>query len=316
MNLGRDVRGHFISMLFDCTLAAEPDPARRWDEESEPLDGQWAWVAGTAENIIPAHKVLYATLLADLAAEAGEPAPPGPGRDYVGLSRLLDHSHELIRLARTIDWTLPGVKPDPALRLRLGLHLLGILKGLRDDDLCAQFSENPYFQAFCGEAMFQHGCAVTPAELAQWRADMGAEALAGFVARALPAQDEAPRTFVVDVDGVVAMLTPGNDYRLAEPIRDSIAAINRLYDKGHRIVMMTARGSATGIDWEEVTRGQFERWGLKYHELRFGKPAADHYVDDRVLTVEMMTAMAAGRAFPPSTRAPRLERAGTANEQT
>lgn len=117
---------------------------------------------------------------------------------------------------------------------------------------------------------------------------------------------EKPSTFVIDVDGVVAMLVPGNDYRLCRPIPATIAAINRLYDRGHRIIMMTARGSATGIDWDEVTRGQFTAWGLKYHELRFGKPAADYYVDDRMATVEMLCAMAAGRRFPPSSRAPRL----------
>lgn len=313
MNLGRDVRGHFISMLFDCSLASEPDPARGWDGSSEPEDGQWAWVSGTSPDIIPAHKILYTELLADLAGQAGEPAPPGSGRDYVGLSRLLDHSHELIRLARRIDWTLPGVKPDPAQRLRLGLHLLGILKGLRDDDLCAQWLENPYFQAFCGGSMLEHTLSVTPDELAAWRAEMGAGRLAEFTARALPASDEKPRTFVIDVDGVVAMLTPGNDYRLCRPIVENIEAINRLYDQGHRIIMMTARGSATGIDWDGVTRDQFASWGLKFHELRFGKPAADHYVDDRALSVEMMAAMAAGRPFPPSTRAPRLSEAD-ANE--
>jgi len=117
---------------------------------------------------------------------------------------------------------------------------------------------------------------------------------------------EKPVTFVIDVDGVVAALTPGNDYRLCRPIPEVVAAINRLFDRGHRIIMMTARGSATGIDWGETTRAQFARWGLRHHELRFGKPAADYYVDDRMVTVEMLCAMAQGRPFPPSTRAPRL----------
>lgn len=99
-------------------------------------------------------------------------------------------------------------------------------------------------------------------------------------------------TFVVDVDGVVATLTPGNDYRLAGPLRSSIEAINRLHEQGHRIIMFTARGSATGLDWREVTERQFAEWGLHYHELRFGKPAADFYIDDRLLPISALARMA------------------------
>jgi len=99
-------------------------------------------------------------------------------------------------------------------------------------------------------------------------------------------------TFVVDVDGVVASLTPGNDYTLAEPLGETIAAVNALYEKGHRIVMLTARGSATGIDWRKTTEEQFARWGLRYHELHFGKPAADYYIDDRLMPVSALKAMA------------------------
>ena len=93
---------------------------------------------------------------------------------------------------------------------------------------------------------------------------------------------------VVDVDGVVAGLVENNDYSKAEPLSGNIAQINRLHDAGHRIIMFTARGSATGIDWSDVTRSQFARWGLKYHDLQFGKPAADYYVDDRLLSISQM----------------------------
>ena len=105
------------------------------------------------------------------------------------------------------------------------------------------------------------------------------------------AQDER-LTFVVDVDGVVASLTPGNDYTLAEPLGETISAVNALYEKGHRIVMFTARGSATGIDWRKTTEDQFARWGLRYHELHFGKPAADYYIDDRLMPVTALKAFA------------------------
>jgi CMP-N-acetylneuraminic acid synthetase len=90
-------------------------------------------------------------------------------------------------------------------------------------------------------------------------------------------------TFCFDVDGVIATLVPDNDYSKAGPIQPTIKLINQLFNAGHRIVIFTARGSATGIDWAAVTRRQMHEWGVRHHELRFGKPAADVYVDDKFL---------------------------------
>lgn len=110
-------------------------------------------------------------------------------------------------------------------------------------------------------------------------------------ARSEPAPPErpprlAPRTFVIDLDGVIAALVPHNDYARSAPLPDNIARVNALHERGHRIVLYTARGSASGRDWTETTRRQLERWGVKYHELRFGKPAADYYIDDRLISLE------------------------------
>lgn len=94
------------------------------------------------------------------------------------------------------------------------------------------------------------------------------------------------KRFVFDFDGVIATLTPANRYDVAEPIGPTVELVNRLHDLGNTIVIFTARGSATGIDWSEVTRRQLADWGVKYHELRFGKPHADYYVDDRLISVD------------------------------
>lgn len=93
------------------------------------------------------------------------------------------------------------------------------------------------------------------------------------------------KTFVFDIDGVIATLVSGNNYAAASPIVDMIARINRLHAAGNRIVLFTARGSATGIDWTEVTRRQMAAWGVRHDALLFGKPAADYYVDDRMLSL-------------------------------
>jgi dTDP-glucose 4,6-dehydratase len=99
--------------------------------------------------------------------------------------------------------------------------------------------------------------------------------------------DEPPsgRTFAFDLDGVIATLVPDNDYRKAVAYPPAVSLVNRLHDAGNHIVIYTARGSQTGIDWTQVTRDQLERWGVLHHELRFGKPAADYYVDDRLISL-------------------------------
>ena len=91
-------------------------------------------------------------------------------------------------------------------------------------------------------------------------------------------------TFAFDLDGVIAGLVPGNEYARADPLPAGVAAVNALHRAGNRIVIYTARGSATGREWTELTLAQLKRWGVRYHELRFGKPAADYYVDDRMIS--------------------------------
>lgn len=88
---------------------------------------------------------------------------------------------------------------------------------------------------------------------------------------------------------MIATLSPNNDYHLAQPCHHTIRIVNNLYAAGHHITLFTARGSATGVDWRAVTESQLARWGVKYHVLRFGKPAADFYIDDRMLALEELT---------------------------
>lgn len=96
------------------------------------------------------------------------------------------------------------------------------------------------------------------------------------------------KTFVFDIDGVVAKLQKDLDYALSEPNERMIRIINKLYDYGNKIVLFTARGYVTGKNWSEVTQEQMKRWGVKYHELKFGKPNADYYVDDKMLSLERL----------------------------
>ena len=93
------------------------------------------------------------------------------------------------------------------------------------------------------------------------------------------------KTFVFDIDGVIAKFNPGLNYESSEPDLEVIAIVNQLYERGNKIVLFTARGYKTGIDWSKVTEDQMEKWGVKYTELKFGKPDADFYIDDKMLLI-------------------------------
>lgn len=86
----------------------------------------------------------------------------------------------------------------------------------------------------------------------------------------------------VDIDETV-FKTDSNDYTKIEVYVDAIKKINSLYEEGHTIVYWTARGTVTGKDWRKVTKRQLAEAGAKYHELKFGKPAFDLFIDDKAL---------------------------------
>jgi CMP-N,N'-diacetyllegionaminic acid synthase len=111
-------------------------------------------------------------------------------------------------------------------------------------------------------------------------------------------EGESQVTFCFDVDGIIATLDPNNNYRNAGPIHETIEAINSLFRAGFRIVINTARGDKTGIDWKDLTRSQLEEWGVRFHELRFSKPAAHVYVDDKFWPLTSVLNFAAAIAKP------------------
>lgn len=94
--------------------------------------------------------------------------------------------------------------------------------------------------------------------------------------------------FVFDIDGVIARIQKNLDYALSEPNMEMIHVVNKLYDMGNEIILFTARGYVTGKDWSSTTEEQMKRWGVKYHELKFGKPNGDFYVDDKMIGLERL----------------------------
>jgi hypothetical protein len=90
----------------------------------------------------------------------------------------------------------------------------------------------------------------------------------------------------IDIDDTICYSPNKPDYTNSTPIIENINKANQLYEEGHTIVYWTARGTQTGLDWSEVTKKQFELWGVKYHNIKFGKPYYDLFIDDKNMNVK------------------------------
>lgn len=94
--------------------------------------------------------------------------------------------------------------------------------------------------------------------------------------------------YVFDLDNTLCdtkKKEDGNwDYMNALPFENRINIVNDLYEKGHRIIIETARGCVSKKNWYEQTYHQLIGFGLKFHELRVGvKFNADFFIDDKAI---------------------------------
>lgn len=88
--------------------------------------------------------------------------------------------------------------------------------------------------------------------------------------------------YVFDIDGTICNEEGGVISR--KPYIERINKINKLYDEGHEIVYMTARGLKSGRGetyYRPITEEQLKSWGCKYHELSFKIHDADFFIDDK-----------------------------------
>ena len=92
--------------------------------------------------------------------------------------------------------------------------------------------------------------------------------------------------FFIDIDNTICTLDRPMDYASARPIKKAVQKVNALYEAGHFIVFWTARGTVTGKDWRALTEEQLGCWGLKYHQLMFGKPDFDIFIDDKAFNAK------------------------------
>lgn len=103
------------------------------------------------------------------------------------LDSIINMRHELVLLSHGIEWDRLDThfgqffsdngRPGILSRMMIGLHILKHTFALSDEEVCARWIENPYFQYFCGETFFQHDFPIERSSMTHWRKRVGDKAL-------------------------------------------------------------------------------------------------------------------------------------------
>ena len=162
------------------------------------------------------------------------------------LEEIINLRHPLVRLAAEIDWQFlagrfssvcrvgPGQPPLPT-RLMAGLLILKHMHNLSDEALCDRWVENPYFQYFCGEVVFQHAAPFDRSSLTRWRQRLGEEQIAALLQESLSVAHRAGAIETKDLERVVVDTTV-QEKAVAHPTdaRLTHQAIEKLVDLAKR----------------------------------------------------------------------------------
>lgn len=142
------------------------------------------------------------------------------------LREMLDPRNPLYKLSETIDWK--GIetelsplyaefgRPAKPIRLMVGLNLLKHMFNLGDETVIKAWVENPYYQFFTGETVFQWKPPVAPSDMVYFRKRIGTEGLERILAASIEVHGKSAREEEVIVDTTVQEknITPPTDVKL------------------------------------------------------------------------------------------------------
>ena len=162
------------------------------------------------------------------------------------LEAIINLRHPLVRLAAEINWDFlakrfssvcrlgPGQPPLPT-RLVAGLFILKHMHNLSDEALCDRWVENPYFQFFCGEAVFRHELLFDRSSLTRWRQRLGEEQIAALLQESLSVAHHSGAIETKDLERVVVDTTV-QEKAIAHPTDARLIhrAIEKLVDLAKR----------------------------------------------------------------------------------
>ncbi len=141
---------------------------------------------------------------------------PNPNQTNLLYPNLLDQlnpKNPLVQLAKAIPWDYLEQefaplyshrgKPAKPIRLMVGLCILKHLNNLSDDELVAQWIQNPYYQMFCGEREFQWKFPCDSSDMTYFRKRIGNEGFEKILAVSIHLHGEKIEEKDIDVDTTV-----------------------------------------------------------------------------------------------------------------
>jgi transposase, IS5 family len=129
------------------------------------------------------------------------------------LREMCNPKNPLWQLAEKIDWTeieaelsplySDSGRPAKPIRLMVGLNLLKHMFNLGDETIIKAWVENPYYQYFTGESVFQWKPPVAPSDMVYFRKRIGAEGLERILAATIKVHGESAKEEEVIIDTTV-----------------------------------------------------------------------------------------------------------------
>lgn len=166
----------------------------------------------------------------------------------IELVDLVNRNHPLVILSEQIPWDdfdaafEPLYCPDNgrsgiATRLMVGLHYLKHTYGLSDEETVHNWTENPYWQYFCGSKWFEYRLPIDPSTMTRWRKKIGEagaeEMLAGTIKAGLKGGVIKQSSFAkVNVDTTVQpkAVTYPTDAKLYYKMREKLVKAAKVHD--------------------------------------------------------------------------------------
>jgi transposase, IS5 family len=157
----------------------------------------------------------------------------------------VDMGQELVHMAQTIHWDAisadfrPMYCPDharPAVptRLMVGLQLFKRTFIRSDEQVTTRWTENPYWQYFCGEEIFRHKLPIHPTQMTRWRQRIGEKAMEKLLHITIKASKATKTTAENSFEKVIVDTT-------MQPKAVQHPTDTRLYRKVHAAMLLILR---------------------------------------------------------------------------
>lgn len=133
---------------------------------------------------------------------------------FFNLEDTLDHNHSLYILANKIQWNLfeeafiplyseDQGRPAMPIRLMVGLLMLNHIRNVSDESVVEQWSENIYYQYFCGETSFVIAPPCAASELVHFRNRIGEQGVELILKESIRVNGDDAHDDNVNVDTTV-----------------------------------------------------------------------------------------------------------------